>query len=873
MEANSPCGSDYNHELTATIGDKIKQDGDASPAGTSREVVYNFWKQHPVFNENCCYNSDPEKACNEFMENLVQFEDNFYELVAGLNADTQLRAELLIWCSSNPSDLFCKIQNILPLIDSVIELPSSKSDWTIETEMRQKLISVGFVVLKRSHFPNLEIQEDNILIDATNMIINRIQNNELNLLETLSVYFPSTDYITPETSCESDHLCLFGKITEKAMSFVDEARLNANGSIINGKRTLMINTNTDYREFLKQKQLDRILEVLTEQQYTTTEIANELKQHMNDKFSELRSYFENIETFNSEIAKADIGFIHGRLELFRERVDAIAPQLDEKMDALLKAGFKVVIQDLAENLLKTAIVVASAFNPLKSYLGGGSLGDVLDTLAKLINTIGDLVELGVVRSRLNDLKTKIEFLNHHFADSQQFLEKVKALVMKDSANRTEFQTAKTTFISKYNEFNPKVSREELVGTQTLWIGLVDAVCNVVKSTDTSLGAPFRVDVEKKGYCVDTPILIERLYTVYGEIYDFQFELITAMASYTRSLVALDASNEIKNEFVRVAGLNPDEDQTLITLSLIGGLSYITYKSHVSNTIHLYCDILEYTEGGVRPSECKGLDTDVALLLANTIPECISETHSYFYNVPTKPAFEGDQAFIDIKQLFAGEWVQFQVPNSQWLVDKKWIQNYEKDFAIYVQQFEIYLPLDLGRKVKTFHTLADPILHNAVKPGGTEFIITPNVLMIHKYQMGPGQLPCKSQDRDRNPYTYCQNGGSQVCDLSHLVERPLHPSIYSHWNLKVVGADNVTSPNPATDLNLVFGMKLCQVKNEYSEELEEPVVNAQNQQPCCPGGQYRPNIEANCENCPPCSHSALSGYYCEKNVCKENKQSQ
>ncbi len=803
------------------------------------------------------------------MENLVLFEDNFHELVAGLN-DTQLQEEVLIWCSSHPVDPFCKMQYIFPITDLVFALPSLKSDWTDEIYMRQKLISVAIVVLKRIHLPNMVIEEDNILIDATNMIIARIQNNELNILERLAIYFPSTDYITIETSCESDHLCLFGKITEEAMSFVDEARLNANGTIVNGRRTLMINTNTDYSEYLKQKQLDRILEVLSEQQYTTTEIANELKQHMTSKFSELRTYFENIETFNSEIARADIGFIDGRLAMFKQRVNVIAPELDEKMDDLWHAGLQVAVHDLGENILKTSLAAVSAFNPMNSMMGGGSLSDVLDALAKLINSIADIIELANIRSKISDLLTKVEFLNYNFADSQKFLQTVKVLITKES-NRTEFQAAKITFLSKYNEFDPKVTREELVSTQSLWSAIADAICDIIKSTDTSMGAEFRLLVEKEGYCLDIPILIERLYTLYGEIFDFQFELMTAMASYMRSLVALDASNEIKNEFVRVAGLNPNEEQTLVTLSLIGGLSYITYKSHVYNAVHLYCDTLEYMEGGIRPSECKGLDTNIALLLANTIPECISQTHSYYYNTPTKPAFDGDQAYIDINRLFAEEWVGFQIPNSQWLVDKKWIESYEQDYAIYVQQFEIYLPVDTGDKVKTFHTLADPILHNAVNPGGTQFIITPNILLIHKYQMGPAELPCKLQDMNANPYTYCKTDSNEICDLSQTVKRSLHPSIYAHWNLKIVGAKNITTPNPATDLNLVIGMKLCQVKNENYEEEIEYVVNAQTRQPCCPEGQYRPDMEADCEECPACSHSVLSGYYCEKTVCKKTEQ--
>ena len=114
----------------------------------------------------------------------------------------------------------------------------------------------------------------------------------------------------------------------------------------------------------------------------------------------------------------------------------------------------------------------------------------------------------------------------------------------------------------------------------------------------------------------TPALADEMTAIYEEIYEYQFDLIDAMAAYVRSSVALDAAKEINTEFEEVTKLNVNSGTTLTTLQMIGGLSYMTYTSHVLETVYLYCNVLEYMEGGRQPPECKGVDTDIALLIAN-----------------------------------------------------------------------------------------------------------------------------------------------------------------------------------------------------------------------------------------------------------------
>ena len=154
----------------------------------------------------------------------------------------------------------------------------------------------------------------------------------------------------------------------------------------------------------------------------------------------------------------------------------------------------------------------------------------------------------------------------------------------------------------------------------------------------------------------------KMISLYEEIYDYQFDMVDAMAAYVRSSVTLDAAKEISSEFTEVTKLNINSGSTLTTLAMMGGLSFVSYKVHILHAVHLYCNALEYMEGGRLPSECKGVDTNLALLIANTEPVCRSET-THFYRVPASSNNGTKGAYIDVNELMSGGDVSFRIPSS------------------------------------------------------------------------------------------------------------------------------------------------------------------------------------------------------------------
>ena len=334
---------------------------------------------------------------------------------------------------------------------------------------------------------------------------------------------------------------------------------------------------------------------------------------------------------------------------------------------------------------------------------------------------------------------------------------------------------------------------------------------MIEDADGTLSSVPKSILYAQGFCESTPALADEMIAIYEEIYEYQFDLMGAMAAYVRSSVALDAAKDINTEFEEVTKLNVNSGTTLTTLQMMGGLSCMTYTTHVLETVYLYCNVLEYMEGGKQPPECKGVDTDVALLIANIEPVCVSETYRYYYVPTSSSSTENDKAYIDINKLMSGSLVHFQVPDATWLVNHKWIDEEEEDFAFYVKKFNVFLPAESDDHPTSLYVTTDPVLHNSIIPEATEYIIVPHTHMIQEYSIGRKSLPCRPQQKVENPYTSCRKTDtSHICQYSHMTNWLLYPSIYTQWSIRVKGGEDLIVPNPSTDMSVIFGIQLCKV---------------------------------------------------------------
>ena len=512
------------------------------------------------------------------------------------------------------------------------------------------------------------------------------------------------------------------------------------------------------------------------------------------------------------------------------------------------------------------LTIAERSNPLGWLSGSFSAKDVYDATNDVADAISRLVQSSVLTALWASVVSQSAVIDDAFTQNEEYLESVITIVFESSAtNRTEFEKSKNIFLQQYTDYNPQVSSDDIVELTTTWDKLANEACVVLDAVDSATGKGIKQIAIGENYCVDLPILAQRMGNLYLNMYDYQFDLMDSLATYMRSRVTLDAAKEINEEFNYLSSMNPDSEATFYLLQLMGGLTYITYKSHIFQAVSQYCNILEYRKGGIHPKECTGPETDLSILVSASVPVCISESHTFYY-APTHPSKLNSTLSISLSELFAGETVEFKIPDSQWLIDNGWITEEERDYAFFVENFEVYLPTKT-KHPKRLYTIVDPALHIQVIPNGTEYMITPHIPLVHEYILGPQRSVCHDQ-KSANPYTACESDPtSYICQVSQKNTRYIFPSIYSQWAITLKGGEDLPLPNPATDLKIIFGLQICKtVINKSYEEFWETYDREKrnvNQNDCCLSGEFRPNTTADCEPCPSGSHSALAGYYCEK----------
>ncbi len=845
----------------------------------SQDYVYNLWKEHFDLSKYCCISS--QNYIQMAITKAISFQNEFKTYAKLLYHAEDFRSEAKQKCSEQNTGIFCSLTYVTPILEMVLNLPDNKMQWTEEDTTKSNLVLLHinfllkqypneFTFFQQNGFDYTEERKSEVASNVLNSILKLIQEANIEKLKTfrLELPIPSEYGIQLHDDCQTDKVCLFIKNIKEFDRYMVQVALYENSLVTNGRKRVLLNSETDYREFLKQLQLNRILEVLDEHHITSMTMANALKSHISTKFSQLKSYYEQIATFNAAIAKADIDFITTKLDKFKTNVQSVVDKFQDKMVALFIQLFIGAAVEVAEATVTLAMAVAEASNPLGWLLGGADPADLADTFAKFASALASLVEGTALTVAWANVKLKATEINSKFKENQDFLNNVKKLVVSNETQPGEgFKQTKDDFLANYTAYDPKVTADDIVDITANWIALSSAACDVIYGFQTTAGITAGGIVKGQNLCIDLPILAERMGGLYQNMFDFQFDLMDVLADQMRAQVAIDATKEIKTDLSSVSSDEPNSEETLNILQLLGGLTFTIYKTHLLETINRYCNILEYTAGGVRPSQCKGPNTDMIQLFSKSITPCTSQSYRY-YTIPSTPTGPNDKVHISISELFNGATVNFKIPNSQWLVDHGWIKESEKDRALYVEKMEVYLPVATSNPT-TFLVKADAILKNQVIAGSksTEYMITPSVPLSTEYDMGPLRLYCPFV-KIPNPYTSCEvdGGSSYICpstlesarfDHSHHI---LHPSIYSQWAITIEGGEDLTPPESTTDINVIFGLKLCKLENDLSDLVHTEEVSSD----CCPSGQYRPNITAVCTDCPPNSHSALAGYYCAKN---------
>lgn len=365
--------------------------------------------------------------------------------------------------------------------------------------------------------------------DNINNIIKLIDTREIALLNITTMLLPNDILTCARDQIETGEACYFKRILDQLVT-----HFKVTGVRINGRKRVMLSTGTDYERLLGFRQMDRILRVVQGSQFTTIDLAEEITDSNNRRFTELKNYFVELQDYNENKADIDVGWIEDWIAQYRPEVEAVSKQIGSDLGSLIDNAQAALIGDIVEKTAALALAVAEACNPLKELFGGSSIGDIVAATAAWMTAISENHRLDDIKRSLQPIINKAISLGQRFDGNSRDLKAVIDLVKSSSnSDALEFEKKKRGFIDLYNSYDPQVKRPELAELEGLFTGVVDTACGVIDGIDTSAGSVIAATTKSNGYCWKIPVAVTKMAAIYMEIYDFQFDLIETLATAMR----------------------------------------------------------------------------------------------------------------------------------------------------------------------------------------------------------------------------------------------------------------------------------------------------------------------------------------------------
>ena len=727
----------------------------------------------------------------------------------------------------------------------------------------------------------------NYFTKAMDKIMEAINRNEINVIKELLNYLPKTaDVLGCNPAQASSAQCNYERIQEQLQLFVN-SYVNPNEQ----RKRIMLETNIDFKEYFNNRQTGEILKTVQKQSFLITEVARVVQ----NRFGELRNYFYQVQDFNQKKASADVSYINTMLAKYKTSLGSISYDVGKMTGEILNYARVSSIVNLIEKTATVALVIAEMCNPLKKVFGSSSPTELTNALADLSKAIAQVVKSQALSDSFDQLKKETISLTSRLDENADFLENVRRLVVNSGVNDNNFEKYKKEFLGKYTAYNPKVKKPDISKIGEMWNQIIEKACGIIDEKGIGSGA-IESKVNRKGLCWKAPAKVQEMIGTLNEIYDFQFDLIEALASTMKAKTAVKAATEINAEYDATADVT--SDNLPFKTRNYATLTYVTYKVQEWQAVQDYCDILEYKNGGVRPEECKRKTPDISLLISRPDTGCTSESIQ-FVDIPIKtssdfqknagsssqPRISSSSANkhilgkVDMDALFSGRLTSFQVPNKEWLVQHKWIGKSAllQDQHFYVKAFSLFLPTQ-SHKERLIKVTATASIDNKFAADGPKYIIAPATTFVYEYKEGNSFLGCFQREIN-NPYTICSTRKlPKICPLTREVpglqqSSVLYPLIYSKWMLRIKGYNDTLFPHPTTPVAVKALVVICKLSKRpgYSGLQKRSQLPASDWG-CCNETKYWSAQHGKCETCPTESTPLLNGYYCEKSKPTEDTNS-
>lgn len=569
------------------------------------------------------------------------------------------------------------------------------------------------------------------------------------------------------------------------------------------------------------------------------DINTDIKTHSN----EMSKYFHTLQTYDQGIAKQDIVFIKSKLKEFDQKAKETKNKVQKDFEKIKGIAIATKIAAQIEKLM----------------------ADGFDALKGIGNTVVSAVEVEGLATDVFELNKDTQSLAENFKANTDQISDMETIVEEiKTGNMGAMGFEGMSFIEAYGKYTPKVDEHQLAKNDALWGAYKAKACDLLFEEEGIAASTAQTLVGMACEYLDGTLA--EFAAVRGSIFQFQFDLVDALAKYIRSHIGRKLSRNMDITF---------NSGTYSDLMLI----FFKSQSRLQDEASLYCNKLEYLNHGQSIFACNSTDLFIEQDIDNLIayePNTHYDIEERFVYIPTKEQFHGDQGYINLATLEKEHKVSFRLPaNNSWLNEFNWLPSVENE-APFVESFKLYLPLKNYDVVKdrTKHyktriqiTSKDGSFVN-VSPSSVKYIVPlDNSQYVTVYEEGYDSAKCPRGKEILNPYSLCDNLPFMCDTMTRVPKSSVMPTILSRWELSLsveTGAEALSwvAPIPATDFLIIAKVELRFPpgirKRSRIYRRDEPAYG------CCDPGKYRPNWKQSaCVACPLNTPRKMDGYYCEQ----------
>ena len=319
------------------------------------------------------------------------------------------------------------------------------------------------------------------------------------------------------TDLKSKLPCLFRNVFHEVLTYLSSFKK----APVNTK---IISTNINYPEQLRSSQLAAISTQIDQQtikiKANLAEFVGEIKSFVSEesgkRYAALEGYFQGLADFDRKKAKADVGFIEGRLISFDNAVKKLKPNVEKKLSAIIIGSITSSAVNMAQKIAELVIKSIAACNPLE--LDPGAAIDAANELAQSIVTVAR-------SAKLNDLFKSVFLetarVSKKLSENYDFIKIVREVVdilPMELDNNIEFSDLTSKFLAKYSDYDPKVQRQEITKVGTDWEAFLEEACETLYAGDTEAAAIVQTVFASRGDCLTTQGDISQMMEIFSEIY-------------------------------------------------------------------------------------------------------------------------------------------------------------------------------------------------------------------------------------------------------------------------------------------------------------------------------------------------------------------